>query len=311
MKGNANTTGDETRSRASSQTTSTGSIPRDWGMGNLPGKRPKSRDREPSRKKSEPSELNAIAIGRPENMPNVIDKDTSAGGSKSVPRGSSFRRRLSENLWFGDSTEKSAGLDIDLDELEAAAATSHAREQREANIISTTQRFSTQSDGRAQLQRRGSSSSSMSLDPFRKRRTSDLNDASGVRNRLASPQGRARPSTGNPRHALSEYGRSLAPTLDMLGPSLLGHDAPILFTCTAVADFPPNNIEYASLPFLTLHVGDIINILKDAGRPSKHPQLVPVVTDGVDTLFIGRKVPETGELGEVGWLWASFVMPME
>jgi hypothetical protein len=235
-----------------------------------------------------------------------------AGGPKSVPRGSSFRRRLSENLWFGDPTEKSTGLDIDLDELEAAIATTHAREEREAEIGSISQRLSTQSDPRSSLQRRNSSSSSMSLDTFRKRRTSAMNEPPPPR-RIGSSQGRVRTINDNPRQILSEYGRSLAPTLDMIGPALLGHDAPILFTCSAVADFPRNNIEYAGLPFLTLRIGDVINIIKDAGRPSKHPQLVPVVRDGVDTLFMGKRVPDAGETGtsEVGWLWASFVIPIE
>lgn len=309
-----NNAGEDTRSRTSSQqTVSTGSVSGNWGMSTFQGKRSKSKDREPIRKKSEPADLNAGITGRLEDMPNTIDDALIAGGSKSVPRGSSFRRRISENLWFGDPTEKGTGLDVDLDELEAAAATTHAREEREAEITSISQRLSTHSDPRTSLQRRNSSSSSMSLDTFRKRRTSAMNEPPGARSRLGSSQGRTRTGNDKPRQVLSEYGRSLAPSLDMIGPALLGHDAPILFTCSAVADFPSKNIEYAGLPFLTLRIGDVINIIKDAGRPSKHPQLTPVVSDGVDTLFIGKKVPDAGETSgsEVGWLWASFVMPIE
>jgi len=61
-----------------------------------------------------------------------------------------------------------------------------------------------------------------------------------------------------------------------------------------------------------LEVGDIVNITRDAGRPSQHPELEPVVSDGVDTLFIGTKLPDSSEgAPEVGWLWASFVMPFQ
>jgi hypothetical protein len=86
-----------------------------------------------------------------------------------------------------------------------------------------------------------------------------------------------------------------------------------MFTCTAVAVFTPKDMRYSGLPFLALDIGDLINIVKDAGRPAQHPELEPVVSDGVDTLFIGRKLPDNPEAEdyEVGWLWASFVMPLE
>jgi dynamin-binding protein len=104
------------------------------------------------------------------------------------------------------------------------------------------------------------------------------------------------------------------PPLDDIGLSEYGSNGrdPILFTCTAVASFQPTRREYADLPFLSLEVGDIVNITKDAGRPSQHPGVEPVVSDGVDTLFIGTKLPDSSQGSpEVGWLWASFIMPFE
>lgn len=220
-------------------------------------------------------------------------------------------------MWFGESskkTEKSepGGLELDIEELEAAVATTHAREEREADLVSAAKKASSES---VPLARRPSNAS-ITADPFRKRKISIGKDpgSSGTRSRRMNSvsSGRTRPSVDIPRNVMSEYSRSLVPTLDMIGPTLLGDDAPILFTCTAVAVFVPKGIRYSGLPFLDLEIGDLVNIIKDAGRPSQHPDLEPVVADGVDTLFIGRKLPDRpGAEAEVGWLWASFVMPLE
>ena len=254
-----------------------------------------------------------------------MDASTSAGGSKTLPRGGSFRKRLSENMWFGDSSKKPeradpGGLELDADELEAALATTHAREEREAELAAAAKRTSNE---KASLGRRPSNAS-MGADPFRKRKVSlgKESGSSGVRSRRMNSvsSGRSRPSVDIPhnrmseysRSNMSEYSRSSVPTLDPVGPTLLSDDAPIMFTCTAVAVFTPKDIRYAGLPFLSLDIGDLVNIIKDAGRPSQHPELEPVVSDGVDTLFIGRKLPDRPDAeAEVGWLWASFVMPLE
>lgn len=98
---------------------------------------------------------------------------------------------------------------------------------------------------------------------------------------------------------------------NLAGANLLSDDAPILFTCTAVANFDAGGFRYAGLPFLELEIGDVVNIVKDCGRPAQHPDLKPVVSDGIDTLFIGKRVPDGGDSPEIGWLWASFVMPLE
>ncbi|KIM30595.1 hypothetical protein M408DRAFT_7627 [Serendipita vermifera MAFF 305830] len=259
---------------------------------------------------------------RPEAARSVsnLEASTSAGGSKTLPRGSSFRKRLSENMWFGEASKKTekanqGGLELDVEELEAAVATTNAREEREAEVPYIAQKNGINSNDNANLARRPSNAS-MSADPFRKRKISlgKESGSSGARSRRMNSisSGRSKPSVDIPRNAMSEYGRTLVPTLDAVGPSFLSDDAPIMFTCTAVAVFTPKKIRYAGLPFLYLDIGDLVNIVKDAGRPSDHPDLEPVVSDGIDTLFIGKKLPDRpGAEAEVGWLWASFVMPLE
>jgi len=59
-----------------------------------------------------------------------------------------------------------------------------------------------------------------------------------------------------------------------------------------------------TLPMLTLHVGDTVQVLHEAGHPSEHT--LPIfVDDGDDCLLVARD-----ERGNVGWLLASFVLPL-
>ena len=246
------------------------------------------------------------------------EASTSTSSSKVHPKStSSFRKRLSDATWFGDGSKKpdkagKTGLELDPEEPEAALATTHAREEREADLISIGQRSSFIS-GEDALGRRPSHASLAELHRPRKVSTNKGSGSSGTRpRRIGSVSSRPRASVDGPRNVVSEYGRALVPTLDATGPSLFGDDAPIMFTCTAVAVFTPKDFRYAGLPFLALEIGDLVNIIKDAGRPAQHPALEPAVSDGVDTLFIGRKLPDDpGAEAEVGWLWASFVMPLE
>ncbi|KAG8880308.1 hypothetical protein FRB97_000921 [Tulasnella sp. 331] len=78
-----------------------------------------------------------------------------------------------------------------------------------------------------------------------------------------------------------------------------------LYSCaTLVAFLPPSHVVYMNLPFLTLHVGDTIQVLYEAGHPSEH-SLPIYVDEGDDCLLVARD-----ELGRVGWAFASFVMPL-
>ena len=56
---------------------------------------------------------------------------------------------------------------------------------------------------------------------------------------------------------------------------------------------------------LRLQVGDVVDVLFEAGHPAQHRDLPIYVDDGDDTLLLARD-----EQGEVGWVLASFVLPI-
>lgn len=335
--------------------------------------------------------------------------------AKTLPRGTSFRRRLSENMWSGEGNEKSAppeskgvkgGLDIDPEELEAAVATTHAREEREAELVGIgiregvvprpglssstsapavngngpTRQLSQSTSNNALRKKRPThtrettTSTSMDLSShihvdlppsrqnqqqtqpppqrqYSSQQPTPFSSSSSLQVVPEYPAARPRPGyLGRTRQVVSEYSPNMRPSSslslladaaglgepsssktslnrssaggsrstaaysmasNLAGANLLSDDAPILFTCTAVANFDAGGFRYAGLPFLELEIGDVVNIVKDCGRPAQHPDLKPVVSDGIDTLFIGKRVPDGGDSPEIGWLWASFVMPLE
>ncbi|KAG9009841.1 hypothetical protein FRB94_013543 [Tulasnella sp. JGI-2019a] len=78
-----------------------------------------------------------------------------------------------------------------------------------------------------------------------------------------------------------------------------------LYACATLVQFKPlSNVPYMNLPFLTLHVGDTIQVLYEAGHPSEHP-LPFFVDEGDDCLLVVRD-----EAGRVGWAFASFLVPL-
>jgi hypothetical protein len=264
----------------------------------------------PRHKKSDPSHLSKsrTSLQHVESPGPMLDPDVNINGSKTMPRGSTFRKRLSETVWSGDSStskkKSSGGLEVEAEELEAAVATTYAREEREFDLAKAGQRARTVSNGSIPLQRHVSNAS-VSRDTSHHRRTSESSSSRPYVSPVQPATRRQRPSLDLTRQDVPKHGRNTNPK------GSNGKD-PILFTCTAVASFQPTRLKYAGLPFLTLEVGDVVNITKDAGRPSQHPDLEPVVSDGVDTLFVGTKLPDSSEgAPEVGWLWASFVMPFE
>lgn len=68
---------------------------------------------------------------------------------------------------------------------------------------------------------------------------------------------------------------------------------------------PPASVQYYSFPFFTLVVGDLYQVLQEAGHPSIHPKLPLYVDDGEDCLLLCRD----GN-GIVGWALASFLEPV-
>jgi len=62
---------------------------------------------------------------------------------------------------------------------------------------------------------------------------------------------------------------------------------------------------HLGLSFLTLDVGDVVDILLEDGHPSTHEGLPIYIDDGDDCMLVGRD-----ERDNIGWCLASFVMPL-
>lgn len=69
---------------------------------------------------------------------------------------------------------------------------------------------------------------------------------------------------------------------------------------------PPPGVSYRDIGFFTLVVDDVYDILQEAGHPSIHRDLPLYVDDGEDCLLLARS-----EAGEVGWVLASFLLPVD
>lgn len=85
-------------------------------------------------------------------------------------------------------------------------------------------------------------------------------------------------------------------------------DADTMYTCTAVHPCVPLKTDkFVGLPFLTLAVGDILEILHEAGHPAPHAHELPVMVqeEEDDCMLIARD-----ERGRVGWALASFLVPL-
>ncbi|KAH9889302.1 hypothetical protein C8Q73DRAFT_653747 [Cubamyces lactineus] len=86
-----------------------------------------------------------------------------------------------------------------------------------------------------------------------------------------------------------------------------GGPMPALYQCYVIHPCePPPGVSYRELPFFTLRVGDVYDILKEAGHPSTHRDLPLYVDDGEDCLLLARD-----GVGNVGWVLASFLLPVD
>jgi hypothetical protein len=89
-------------------------------------------------------------------------------------------------------------------------------------------------------------------------------------------------------------------------PDAFAEETRVLYRCATVYPFlPPPETRYHSLPFLTLHVGDTVDVLSEEGHPSEHEDMPLYVDDGDDCMLVARD-----ENGRVGWVLASFVVQM-
>lgn len=82
---------------------------------------------------------------------------------------------------------------------------------------------------------------------------------------------------------------------------------------------PPPGVSFRGLPFFRLEFGDMYDVLREYGHPSTHHDLPLYVDDGEDCLLLvrtraraeRRRGDEDGNIGEVGWALASFLIPVD
>ena len=117
-----------------------------------------------------------------------------------------------------------------------------------------------------------------------KSRSSTLTNSSSGDNSVASPN--PQPFTVSERHSLVSK--------------------PTKYVCEVVCECkPPAPVSYNSFPFFTLRMGELYDILQEAGHPNIHPGLPLHLDDEEDCLLLCRN----GN-GLVGWALASFLVPL-
>jgi len=82
---------------------------------------------------------------------------------------------------------------------------------------------------------------------------------------------------------------------------------PVLYACEAVSRFHlGRDVSYRGIGFHKLEVGTRLGITEEAGHPCMHPALPIHVDDGEDCLLLAMD-----EHGNVGWAFASFLVPVD
>ncbi|KAG8736544.1 hypothetical protein FRC10_009204 [Ceratobasidium sp. 414] len=80
----------------------------------------------------------------------------------------------------------------------------------------------------------------------------------------------------------------------------------VLYAAAAIHPFDPEtDATHLGLPFLTLRIGDTLEILVEAGHPSEHSNLPIKYDDAPDCMLAARS-----EDGVEGWALASYLMPL-
>lgn len=80
-----------------------------------------------------------------------------------------------------------------------------------------------------------------------------------------------------------------------------------LYACRVVHPCnPPDGVSYRDLPFFTLQVNAVFDVLKELGHPSIFEDLPLYVDDGEDCLLLVRDIS-----GNIGWSLASFLIPLD
>lgn len=113
-----------------------------------------------------------------------------------------------------------------------------------------------------------------------------------------------RSSSPMPRKPRSENSRSQPPTPR---PSSFVYTTPVMYECEAITTFNAGrDVKYEGIPFHKLKTGRRLGILQEAGHPCTHPNLPIHVDDGEDCLLMAMDTE-----GTVGWVFASFLIPVD
>ncbi|KIM76643.1 hypothetical protein PILCRDRAFT_77630 [Piloderma croceum F 1598] len=90
-------------------------------------------------------------------------------------------------------------------------------------------------------------------------------------------------------------------------PSRSLQTARAMYACRVVHPCnPPDGVSYRNLPFFTLRVNTVFEVLEEYGHPSLHEDLPLYVDDGEDCLLLVRDI-----VGNIGWSLASFLIPLD
>ena len=82
---------------------------------------------------------------------------------------------------------------------------------------------------------------------------------------------------------------------------------PVLYECRVLRPYQaPDSMTYRDLPFFTLVVGEVYEVLGEAGHPFTHPDLTLPVDEGEDCLLLARH----RRTRVVAWALASFMLPL-
>ncbi len=126
--------------------------------------------------------------------------------------------------------------------------------------------------------------------------------------RRTSGSRRMRPSEAHQaHHAPHRHPHPPVPPAPQLTVSSRWYRAPALYSCRVIHECdPPEGVQYYGLPFFRLSLDDVYHVLKEAGHPSRHRDLPLLVDEGEDCLLLARD-----STGELGWLLASFLFPVD
>lgn len=142
---------------------------------------------------------------------------------------------------------------------------------------------------------------------FKRRLTETLLPSSSSPRHHRSPSAPGHPSPSFSQSVTPSHSTPSSSRHQSRRPSSGGARIPSLYTCRAVHPCePPAGVSYRDLPFFTLRIGDIYEVLQEAGHPALHEDLPLYVDDGEDCLLLVRN-----RSGDIGWALASFMLPAD